>query len=112
MHVLLDHGADVNFCDKNGDSALDMAIDCSQMQAAILLLEKGAASQRALYRAVGSGNKEMIKKLLVSGFKRDQRISMDPEDGRGPRMMTPSEWGLCKGEEDAVRFMESYIVPE
>lgn len=70
VNVLLEAGANANWVDKSGESALSLAVSCYDIENVKLLLESGADSSvlgAELIGAAISGNTKVTKALIESG---------------------------------------------
>jgi ankyrin repeat protein len=81
LQLLLDHGADVNFCDYCGKTALMVASRNSSMDMVNSLLQAGASVHQtdssgytALAHAVLKSNKDVVELLIANGSRADLLI--------------------------------------
>lgn len=81
MQTLLDHGADINLRDGNGDSALKIAVDMNNLELAKFLLEKGAAINFDYELGAGSDLSPEMQELLRANLLLRQKQNQNTSNG-------------------------------
>ena len=88
IHILLDHGIDVNAVDEDGHSALFFACQSGTVQAVQMLLSHGADrsitdrhGQTALFAACRGGSTDVVEELLEKG------VNLDARDHQGQNVL-------------------------
>jgi len=109
--MLLDYGADVNYTDTEGDTALFYAAACDQVDTADVLIshdaninQKDNLGGTAILEAITRDNIDTMELLLRHGARIDYKIKKGKFAG-----MTPVDVAEKYSSEETVKFLKTWI---